>query len=110
MIQLDPKNAWAYCNRGLAWFEQRDYDRALADLDRAIRLDPGSPWSYSNRGMVWYEKKAYDKAVSDLERAAGSTPITPTRSTVAPGSGRRARCRSTATANAPSSRPPAPAS
>ena len=30
----------AYVNRGLAWHFKRDYDRAIADFDEAIRLDP----------------------------------------------------------------------
>src|SRR5258705_523405 len=34
------KLAAAYCNRGHGLTEKRELDRALADLDEAIRLDP----------------------------------------------------------------------
>ncbi|KAM3103595.1 tetratricopeptide repeat protein, partial [Phormidesmis sp. 146-12] len=38
-IHLDPKYAVAYANRGEFYFKKQQYDRALADIDRAIKLN-----------------------------------------------------------------------
>src|SRR4051794_32316554 len=45
--------AGAYCNRGEALTEKGEFDRALADLDEAIRLDPDYACPHSNRGRVF---------------------------------------------------------
>jgi tetratricopeptide (TPR) repeat protein len=39
-IRLDPNNAAAYYNRGIAYSRKEDYDQAIADFAEAIRLDP----------------------------------------------------------------------
>jgi tetratricopeptide (TPR) repeat protein len=39
-IQLDPKNAVAYANRGEAYKNKGNRDRAIDDLDEAVRLGP----------------------------------------------------------------------
>ena len=43
----------AYCNRGFALTERRELDKAMADLNEAIKADGTSACSYSNRGRVW---------------------------------------------------------
>jgi Tfp pilus assembly protein PilF len=49
VIQLDPKNAMAFYNRGFGYAAKSDYDRAIGDLDRAIQLDPKNATSYIGR-------------------------------------------------------------
>src|SRR4051794_36825510 len=44
--------AGAYCTRGHGLTENRALDRALADLDEAVRLDPEFACAYTNRGRV----------------------------------------------------------
>ena len=39
-IALDPQDAVAYYNRGIAYYDKGDLDRAIADYDQAIALDP----------------------------------------------------------------------
>jgi tetratricopeptide (TPR) repeat protein len=46
-----------------------NYDKAIADLNEAIRLNPSSFSAYNNRGSVWEEKSEYDKAITDYNEA-----------------------------------------
>ncbi len=52
MIRLAPKDPRAYYNRGLAWVEKKDYDKALVDYDRAIRLNPSFDDAYLSRAWL----------------------------------------------------------
>ena len=47
----------------------REFDKAIADYNDAIRLSPTYPLAYSNRGNAWSEKKKYDKAIADCNDA-----------------------------------------
>jgi cytochrome c-type biogenesis protein CcmH/NrfG len=38
VIKIDPQNADAYYNRGLAYFDQGDYKKARADWEMALKL------------------------------------------------------------------------
>ena len=40
-------------------------DRAIADLDQAIKLDPKLSVAYYARGGAWWRKKVRDKAIAD---------------------------------------------
>ena len=51
-IQLDPKDAVAYSNRGVAWGIKKEYDKAIADFSEAIRLDPKDVGAYNNRAWL----------------------------------------------------------
>lgn len=42
-IQLDPKFADAYIDRGIAYYRMRQFDRAFADIDRAKRIEKSKP-------------------------------------------------------------------
>ena len=70
--------AVAYNSRALAWDEKRDYDRAIADYNDAIRLDPKYAGAYYNRGLAWRGKGDFDRAIADFTTAIklGPTPGT----------------------------------
>ena len=51
-IRLNPKDAVAYNNRGVAYYAKSDLDRAIADFNEAIRLDPKDAIAYNNRGAA----------------------------------------------------------
>ena len=46
-----------YFNRGAYWQHKKDYDKAIADYNQAIRLDPMYAPVYVNRGAAWGAKK-----------------------------------------------------
>lgn len=47
------KLAEAYCSRGIAYAKRREYDRAMADYDKAIDLDPKNAKALYQRGYVY---------------------------------------------------------
>ena len=49
-ISLDPKNAFAYADRGVVWRQKRDFARALADANQSIQIDGTKAIFYVFRG------------------------------------------------------------
>ena len=54
---------------GWAYEEKREFDKAIADLNEAIRLDPKDATVYGSRGWVYVEKRDFDRAVADYGEA-----------------------------------------
>src|SRR5262249_49306799 len=71
---LDPTMAEAHVARGYAYHLKKDYDKAIADFDKAIRLNPKEAMAYNNRGNAWVEKRAYPKAIADYTEAIRLDP------------------------------------
>jgi tetratricopeptide (TPR) repeat protein len=68
-LELNPRLAEAYSNRGWAYFEKGQYDQAIADCDKALELNPRLAEAYNNRAIAYYLKKDYDKAWEDVHKA-----------------------------------------
>jgi len=64
----------AYNNRGLAYHELKQYDRAIKDYSQAIRLDPARVNAYNNRGNSYYEKDEYQLALADFYQSLKRKP------------------------------------
>ncbi len=73
-IQLNPKYGRAYVNRGSAWGNRGDLDRAIADYNQAIRLDPKDTKAYYNRGMAWEMKRNLQAALADFKMYSQLAP------------------------------------
>jgi tetratricopeptide (TPR) repeat protein len=58
----------------MAWRVKKEYDKAIADYDEAIRLDPKYAIAFNNRGSAWLIKKEYDKAIADYDEAIRLDP------------------------------------
>ncbi|MBW1706052.1 MAG: tetratricopeptide repeat protein [Deltaproteobacteria bacterium] len=76
-IEVNPRNAVAYCNRGVARFFTGDHEQAIADFTRAVEINPGYTEAYCNRGGLWAKKGDRKKAVADYTRALEIHPRYP---------------------------------
>jgi uncharacterized membrane protein YhaH (DUF805 family) len=68
-IRRHPNDAMAFNNRGDAYFEQGEYERAIQDYDQAIQLDPKADIAISNRGFARLRMGQIDEAVADYNAA-----------------------------------------
>ncbi len=59
----------AYFNRGNAYDDLGQYQRAIQDYTRAIQLDPDLAQAYYNRGIVYYNLGEYQRAIQDYDKA-----------------------------------------
>jgi cytochrome c-type biogenesis protein CcmH/NrfG len=64
--EADPGLARTYKDRGLAYFERGDMDRAIHDYGRAIALNPGYIEAYNARAIVCYLRKDFQKMSADM--------------------------------------------
>ena len=55
-------------DRGDVWNAKKDYDRAFADYDAAIRLEPGAASYYTARGTANDNRGDQDKVIADFSR------------------------------------------
>jgi tetratricopeptide (TPR) repeat protein len=58
-----------YSERGFAYLKKNDYDRALVDLDNAVRLNSENGRAVKNRGLAYQAKGDTARADADLAAA-----------------------------------------
>jgi tetratricopeptide (TPR) repeat protein len=92
-IRLDPKWADAFVARGYAWYltwiadqevvplhhsfgnpDEGQFDKAIADLNEAVRLDPTSIEALRCRAYAWTAALQLDKAIDDYSSAIRLAP------------------------------------
>ena len=56
----------SYYYRGLAYYELKDYNKAIADCSKSIELDPDDLKVYQNRGDAYCNLGNYDEAIKDF--------------------------------------------
>ena len=74
----DLNGAREYCDRGQAFLDKGEYDKAIADYTEAIKLDPKDAMAcfvaYYNRGVAYGKKGDSEKAVADYTEAIRLDP------------------------------------
>ncbi|RME75617.1 MAG: tetratricopeptide repeat protein, partial [Planctomycetota bacterium] len=65
VIQINPKSADAYLNRGNVYLAMKQFSLALKDFNRAIQINPKYVNAYIGRGKVYYTMKQYIRALED---------------------------------------------
>jgi tetratricopeptide (TPR) repeat protein len=66
--------AVAYTNRGSAYDDLHDEDRALADQNEAIRIDPKLDLAFNNRANAYGRKGEIDRSLADYDEAIRLNP------------------------------------
>jgi tetratricopeptide (TPR) repeat protein len=66
ILQSNPEDLYALANRGIGFRVGGDYDRAIADLDAAIRISPDIAGLYLERGLAYEAKGEHLPAIRDL--------------------------------------------
>ena len=69
LIDLQPRMAIAYFNKGNTLLEMQDYVEAIQAFDKAIQLDPVLGEAYYNRGYVYLKMGNKERGVADLSKA-----------------------------------------
>ena len=58
-----------YYNRGCAYADKGNYDKAIADLTETIQMNPQLAEAYYNRGLAYSRKGEKTKAEEDSAHA-----------------------------------------
>ncbi len=82
LIQLDPR-PWldylrpgvVYLERGKAYLQIDDNDRAIADFTKVIQLDPEGADAYNHRGVAYGNKDDFVRAIADFDTAIQLNPV-----------------------------------
>lgn len=74
LLNLLPKNADIYADRGLVKHFLRDAEGALADFDKAQEIEPENPFRYASRAFIWAAVGNFENAVKDYEKAISLDP------------------------------------
>ena len=75
VIEMEPgKTFFSYNNRGIAYSDIGQYDRALEDYNKVIAMNPYYSRAYNNRGVVYSRQGLYDMAIEDFSKAIDLKP------------------------------------
>jgi tetratricopeptide (TPR) repeat protein len=69
ILKLDPKSAYAYVGRGLAYLSLEKYQSAKTDFDKGLEITPDIAYAYYFRGLTSYLLKDKPSAIADLQKA-----------------------------------------
>lgn len=58
----------------MVFVNQGNYERAVAEADRAVKLNPDNPDSWNNLGVAFFHLEDYENAQSALEEAVRLSP------------------------------------
>jgi len=73
-VRLQPKQAWAYVNRGNARAALKQYEAAVADYDQALSLNPALSEAHTNKGNAVFALGRHSEAMACHEHAVQLAP------------------------------------
>ncbi|OPY36237.1 MAG: Tetratricopeptide repeat protein [Methanoregula sp. PtaU1.Bin051] len=78
MVQDDPRNATAWCIRGMYYIDAfGQYEKALQSCDRGLGLDPENAVCWYSKGITLHNMKRFGEAKTCLDRANRIDPTFP---------------------------------
>ena len=75
--QISPKHKdikFIYTNEASILFTKGDYEKAIDNLNKAIKIDPKFDFAYYERARVWYQKEDFQRALIDAKEAVKLAP------------------------------------
>ena len=88
-VSLAQSSAEEYANRGVSWYKEGDFNKAISDFDEALKINPQFAGAYNGRGSSWASKGEFDKALEDFSAALKINPSTLTPTSIEDVSGPR---------------------
>ena len=73
-IQSHRNETFSYLMRGVVRYEADDLERAMVDLDAALRLDPKYVPALIERAYLWLWRNKLDQALADVSKAIELDP------------------------------------
>ena len=74
VIEIDPSNSVAYNNRGIAYRQAADLEKAIGDYTKAIQVKPNYREAYTNRALAFLDLGDYEAAIVDCTKAIELDP------------------------------------
>jgi tetratricopeptide (TPR) repeat protein len=74
VININPKDAAAYNNRGISKANLGQYENAIKDYDKAIEINPKYATAYNNRGSSKANLGQHGNAIQDYDKAIEINP------------------------------------
>ena len=71
---FDKARAGVHFKKGVSYQEKGQWDKAIAEYNKAIELNPEYSKAYNNRGLAYADKGQYDQAISDYTKAIELSP------------------------------------
>jgi tetratricopeptide (TPR) repeat protein len=68
-LEINPRLAMAFYNRGTAYGKKGQYDQAISDFNKALEINPRYAEAYYSRGIAYYFKREYGKSWEDVGKA-----------------------------------------
>lgn len=75
-IQRNPEDVKTYLDRGYAYYEKGDLDRAIEDYDNAVRLCPNYVTDYIDSHFTHGGQEEVEAAIELLDSVASTPPET----------------------------------
>ena len=73
-IDLNPRDARPWLNRGNLYFNAGEFDTALKDYNKSLELDSKNAEAYASRGAAYGAQNRFELAERDLDRAIELDP------------------------------------
>ena len=73
-LEINPRYADAYYNRGNVWGKKGNHDSAIADYNRTLEINPRYADAYYNRGIAWAKKGNLLQALADARKSLSLNP------------------------------------
>ena len=74
ILKLDPKNAGAWYNKGVALSDLKRYEEAIEAYDKTIEIDPKKAEVWYNKGVALSDLKRYEEAIEAYDKTIEIEP------------------------------------